>query len=174
MSEMAIKRQLRDNSTNAGIRSPMKIFLSTAVLFVLCTFPLLSQENKPLTLEGSVVRQDGTGLGAAHVFVRDYQAGTQWEMRTEGGGGFSFVVDPGCYDIFISQAVFLPFFQRVCVHAGSNPIFRLRLRADCTLDCVSSNPLRLIRCCYQAFKPTKNWPNARPLPHSSAHTSAVG
>jgi|ERR1700677_2841773 hypothetical protein len=87
----------------------MKIFVSMAVLLTLCTFPLLSQESKPLPLKGVVVRQDGTGSRAAYVFVRDYQAGTQWEMHTEADGGFSFVVHPGCYDVFISQAVFLPF-----------------------------------------------------------------
>jgi Carboxypeptidase regulatory-like domain len=108
----------------------MKIFVSMAVLLTLCTFPLLSQESKPLTLKGIVARQDGTGLRAAYVFVRDYQAGTQWEMHTEADGSFSFVVDPGCYDIFISQAIFLPFSQRICVQSESNPIFRVRLRAD--------------------------------------------
>jgi hypothetical protein len=130
MSDMAMSLRLRDNAVSAGAQSPMRIFVSMAVLLTLCTFPLLSQESKPLTLKGVVVRQDGTGLRAAHVFVRDYQAGTQWEMYTEADGGFSFVVDPGCYDIFISQAVFLPFSQRICVQAESNPIFRLRLRAD--------------------------------------------
>jgi hypothetical protein len=108
----------------------MRILVTVAVLLFLCTGPLLSQENKPLILKGVVTREDGTGLRAAYVFVRDYQAGTQWEMHTEADGGFSFVVDPGCYDIFISQAVFLPFSQRICVQAKSNPIFRLRLRAD--------------------------------------------
>jgi hypothetical protein len=100
MSDMAMSRRLRDNAVSAGAQSPMRIFVSMAVLLTLCTFPLLSQESKPLTLKGVVVRQDGTGLRAAHVFVRDYQAGTQWEMYTEADGGFSFVVDPGCYDIF--------------------------------------------------------------------------
>jgi hypothetical protein len=106
----------------------MKIFVSMLVLLTLCTFPLLSQESNPLTLKGVVVRQDGTGLGAAYVSVRDYQAGTQREMHTEADGGFSFVVDPGCYDVFISQAVFLPFSQRICVKGKT--FLRLRLSAD--------------------------------------------
>ena len=106
----------------------MKIFVSMVVVLTLCTFPLLSQESKPLTLKGVVVRQDGTGLRAAYVFVRDYQAGTQWEMHAEADGGFSFVVHPGCYDVFISQEVFRPFSQRICVQAET--FFRLRLRAD--------------------------------------------
>jgi hypothetical protein len=106
----------------------MRIFVSMAVLLTLCTFPLLSQESKPLTLKGVVVRQDGTGLRDAYVFVRDYQAGTQWETHTEADGGFSFVVEPGCYDIFISQAGFLPFSQRICVQIKT--FLRLRLEAD--------------------------------------------
>jgi hypothetical protein len=111
----------------------MKIFVSMVVLLTLCTFPLLSQESKPLTLKGVVVRQDGTGLRAASVFVRDYQAGTQWEMHTEADGGFLFVVHPGCYDVFISlfhkRYFFLfPFSQRICVKAET--FLRLRLSAD--------------------------------------------
>ncbi|MGB6988896.1 MAG: carboxypeptidase-like regulatory domain-containing protein [Candidatus Sulfotelmatobacter sp.] len=106
----------------------MRIFVSVAVLLTLCT-PLPSQE-KPSTLKGIVTREDGTGLRAAYVFLRDYQAGTQWEMHTEADGGFSFVVDPGCYDIFVSQAVFLPFSNRLCVQAESRSTFRLKLRAD--------------------------------------------
>lgn len=108
----------------------MRIFVSVAVLLALCSAPLLSQENKHLTFKGIVTREDGAALRSAHVFLRDYQAGTQWEMSTEADGRFSFVVDPGCYDIFVSQAMFLPFSRRICLQAESKSIFRLKLRAD--------------------------------------------
>jgi hypothetical protein len=81
-------------------------------------------------LKGRVTNQDGAALRATHVFVRDYQSGTQWEMQTESDGGFSFVVDPGCYDIFISSGMSLPFSKRICVQAESNSVFKISLRAD--------------------------------------------
>jgi hypothetical protein len=108
----------------------MRIATLMAILLILSTAPLLSQGNKPSTLKGIVTREDGAGLRGANVFLRDYQSGTQWEMHTEADGGFSFVVDPGCYDIFVSNPVFLPFSKRICVQAESSSIFRLKLRAD--------------------------------------------
>jgi len=60
----------------------------------------------------------------------DYQSSHDWQMRTEADGVFSFVLDPGCYDIFVSNAVFLPFSKRICVQAERSPVFKIKLRAD--------------------------------------------
>ena len=107
----------------------MRIFVLTVVVLTFAAAPMLSQD-KPSTLKGIVTREDGAGLRAAYVFLRDYQAGTQWEMHTEANGGFSFVVDPGCYDIFVSNPMFLPFSKRICIQAESTSVYKLKLRAD--------------------------------------------
>jgi hypothetical protein len=107
----------------------MKILASATILLTLATVPLLSQENKPSTLKGVVTSEDGAALRATFVFLHDYLS-HDWEMSTEADGGFSFVLDPGCYDIFVSNAAFLPFSKRICVQGESGSVLRIKVRKD--------------------------------------------
>jgi hypothetical protein len=107
----------------------MRILASATILLALGTVPLLSQENKPSTLKGVVTSEDGRALRATFVLLHDYQS-HDWETRTEADGGSSFVLDAGCYDIFVSNAVFLPFSKRICVPVENGSVFRIKLRKD--------------------------------------------
>ena len=115
----------------------MRILVCAVILLTLVPLPLMSQENRPATMKGVVTRQDGSGIKAAFVLVRDYQSpsegyvASRWETRTETDGSFSFVMQPGCYDIFVSAtALFLPFSQRICLQAEHSEVFKIKLNLD--------------------------------------------
>ena len=115
----------------------MRILVPTIILLAFVALPLMSQGNPPATMKGVVTRQDGTGIKAAFVLVRDYQSppegyvAQKWETRTDTDGSFSFVMEPGCYDIFVSAtAQFFPFSQRICIQAEHSEVFKVRLNPD--------------------------------------------
>ena len=77
----------------------------------------------------------GKSVNGAFVLLRDIESPSQefvsknWEMQTESDGHFSFVVQPGCYDLFVSSNDSLPFSKRMCVEA-KNSVLEIKLQAD--------------------------------------------
>ena len=115
----------------------MRSLILAVILLTFAATPLMSQGNRPAPMKGVVTRQDGSGIKGAFVLVRDYQSPSEdyvaqdWETRTETDGSFSFVMDPGCYDIFVSAtAQFLPFSQRICIQAERSKLFKIKLNPD--------------------------------------------
>ena len=115
----------------------MRSLVLAVILLTFVALPLMSQGNRPATMKGVVTRQDGTGIKAAFVLLRDYQSPSEgyvaqkWETRTEADGSFSFVMEPGCYDIFVSAtALFLPFSQRICIQDEHSEVFKIKLNPD--------------------------------------------
>src|SRR3954465_8994204 len=98
----------------------MRTMKIVAVLLPLIS--LFSTAQLPqATMKGIVAREDGRAVIGAFVIVVDYQRAGQehvshkWETRTEAGGSFAVVMEPGCYDIFVSgNAQSLPFSRRLC------------------------------------------------------------
>jgi len=115
----------------------MRSIILAVILLTFVATPLMSQGNRPATIKGVVARQDGSGIKGAFVLVRDYQSPSEgyvaqkWETRTETNGSFSFVMEPGCYDIFVSATgLFLPFSQRICIQAERSGVFKIKLKPD--------------------------------------------
>jgi hypothetical protein len=115
----------------------MRIFNLTAVLLTSISLPAMAQGNPAATMKGVVAREDGKAVASAFVLVRDYQQTSQgyvsdtWESRTEVDGSFSLVVEPGCYDLFVSaNTQFLPFSRRICIQAERSSVLKINLKAD--------------------------------------------
>jgi len=115
----------------------MRILKPVGMLLALALFPLVSQANPAANMKGVVTKQDGKPEEGAFVLVRDYQqlsrgyVAEKWESRTAADGSFSFAIEAGCYDIFVSSnALFLPFSERVCIEAESNQALKVKLKAD--------------------------------------------
>ena len=108
-----------------------------AVLLTLICVPVMAQDGPTAMMKGVVAREDGKAVAAAFVLVRDYQQTSQdyvankWETRTEADGSFLLVMEPGCYDIFVSaNAQFLPFSRRICIQVERNSVFKINLKPD--------------------------------------------
>ena len=115
----------------------LRNLLLAAIMLSAATLPSLSQGNKAQIMRGIVVREDGTGIKAAFVLVRDFgifsedYVSDRWETRTEQDGSFSLMIQPGCYDIFVSaNALFFPYTQRTCVQPSPSSVFKIKLKAD--------------------------------------------
>ena len=114
----------------------MRTFNLAAVLLTLISLPVIAQGNPPATMKG-IVRENGRAVASAFILVRDYQQTSQdyvankWETRTEADGSFSLVMQPGCYDIFVSaNAQFLPFSRRICIQLERSAVLEINLKAD--------------------------------------------
>jgi len=111
----------------------MKILWLPIVLLVF-PIPSRAQDNGALSLRGTVTAS-GKSVNGAFVLLRDIESPSQefvsknWEMQTESDGHFSFVVQPGCYDLFVSSNDSLPFSKRMCVEA-KNSVLEIKLQAD--------------------------------------------
>lgn len=114
----------------------MRAFNLVAVFLTLTSLSVMAQGNPPASMKG-FVRAKEKPVASAFILVRDYQQTSQdyvahkWETRTEADGTFSLVMEPGCYDIFVSaNADFLPFTRRVCFHVERSSIVKINLKAD--------------------------------------------
>jgi hypothetical protein len=115
----------------------MRAIRLTALFLSLFASPLMSQSRGPATLNGVLTKEDATAIKGAFVLVRDYEKTSQnyvankWETQTEANGKFSFVLQPGCYDIFISaNTYFLPFSRRICIQGERSSMLKVKLKAD--------------------------------------------
>ena len=115
----------------------MRIFKIAAVLLPLISVSGIAQSNAKANMKGVVATLDGKAVPAAFILVRDYQQPSQdyvahnWETRTEADGSFSLLMEPGCYDIFVSaNAQFLPSSMRVCFQVQPSPVLKIKLKAD--------------------------------------------
>lgn len=103
-----------------------------AMLALVISVPARSQNDKPSTLNATVLTQDDRPIAEAYVLLHDYQisghgiVSENWEARTQADGGFSLVVEAGCYDLFVSKGAMLPYSQRICV--GPQPISKLKIK----------------------------------------------
>lgn len=138
IASLSVPRILRQsllltyNPTLADEVIPMRLYTSAFVL-LLISVSLPPQNEKPLQFKGTVTTEDGRPIQRAYVLVHDYALGGQgqssenWETRTLSDGSFTILLEPRCYDIFVSSGAMLPFSQRVCVQPSS---FRIKLRPD--------------------------------------------
>ena len=115
----------------------MRILKPTGILLALVLVPMVSQANSTANMKGVVTKEDGKAVEGAFVLVRDYQQlsrgyiAEKWESRTAADGSFSFAIETGCYDIFVSSnALSLPFSERVCIEAERNQALKIKLKAD--------------------------------------------
>ena len=116
----------------------MRTVISVTIVIASLAVGLHSQGNQSVAVKGAVIREDGTGIKAAFVLLRDYEpqnpaayVSDKWETRTEKDGSFSFIVQPGCYDVFVSaNALFFPFTQRICIQPQPTPALKIKLKAD--------------------------------------------
>ena len=66
-----------------------------------------------LSLRGTVIAS-GELVNGAFVLLRDIESPSQefvsknWQMQTESDGHFSFLVRPGCFDLFVSSNFWVP------------------------------------------------------------------
>ena len=109
----------------------MKICMLAILPFIISA-PAISQNDAQSTLSGTGHIQDGKIVADAYVLLHDYQThghglvAENWETRTQADGSFSFAVEPRCYDLFVSQAVMLPYSQKICV--GPQPVSKLKIK----------------------------------------------
>jgi len=91
------------------------------------------------TIDGSLTGETGASIRGAYVLLHDFTAspvqGTSyasqnWETRTGSDGLFSFNVQAGCYDVFVSATWFHPHSERVCVQDGGNIKLNLKLKTS--------------------------------------------
>jgi hypothetical protein len=114
----------------------MRSVIRTIALIACISIPLFSQGNPSVVLKGAVVGEDGAGIKAVFVLVRDFDASNQeyvsnkWETRTGADGTFSFVIQSGCYDIFVSaNELFFPFAKRICIRSQPTSL-KVKLKAN--------------------------------------------
>ena len=116
----------------------MWIYKAVGLSVFLVALPMISQNSLPGSVRGVVIAEEtGKPVGGAFVIVHDYQqldqgyVSSKWESNIGVDGGFSFVMQTGCYDILVSaNARFLPFAQRVCIRADRRPVLKIKLKAD--------------------------------------------
>jgi hypothetical protein len=115
----------------------MRILAPIAILLTLAFVPSVLQANRAVNIKGVVTKEDGKAVEGAFVLVRDYQQlssgyiADKWESRTAADGSFSFAIENGCYDIFVSSnAMLLPFSERVCIEVERNQVLKIKLKAD--------------------------------------------
>jgi len=129
---MGILRQLGENGSASVRYSVMKVSILAVILALVISVPALPQSDKASTLNVTVLTQDERAIGDAYVVLHDYQTSghgnvsENWETRTQADGSFSFVVEPRCYDLFVSKGAMLPYSQRICV--GRKPVSKLRIK----------------------------------------------
>ncbi len=113
----------------------MRMLLTCAVVLL---FSVTATSSTTTTIEGSLTTESGAPIRGAMVLVHDFSAlGSQatyvsqnWEARTGDDGLFSFKVQSGCYDFFVSATWFLPHSGRVCVQDGHSAKLKLKMKAD--------------------------------------------
>ena len=109
--------------------------MRVVIFLLLFAIPGAAQISQRATMRGNVSREDGRSIRDAFVLVHDNSAGApeyvsqNWQMRTKDDGEFSFTIEPGCYDIFVSATLFFPFSQRLCVDERT-PALKIKLKAD--------------------------------------------
>ena len=124
--------QLEDMALREYRNRTMKIWMLAAILAGVVSIPALSQNNKASTLNATVLTSSDAPIADAYVLLHDYQVpghgkvSENWETRTQEDGSFSLVVEPRCYDLFVSKGAMLPYSQRICV--GPQPMSKLRIK----------------------------------------------
>ena len=136
MSVMAMLQQLGKTPLRQYHTKTMKICMLAAVLPFIISAAALSQNDAQSTLNATILTQDGVKIADAYVLLHDYQApgnglvSGNWETRTQADGSFSVLVEPRCYDLFVSKGAMLPYSQRICVGPGPISKLKIMLRAD--------------------------------------------
>jgi hypothetical protein len=94
------------------------------------------QASSAVTIQGTLTGESGVPVRGAYVLVHEYypsnsqNVAQNWEMRADAQGHFSFDVQVGCDDVFISETRFFPHSERVCVDDGHNVALKLKMKAD--------------------------------------------
>jgi len=107
-----------------------------ALLPLIVSASALAQSDGHSTLKGTVLTLDGVKIADAYVLLHDYQTGgnslisENWETQTLADGSFSVVVEPRCYDLFVSKGAMLPYSQRICVGLRSVSKLKIKLHPD--------------------------------------------
>lgn len=98
-----------------------------------------SAASDTATIEGFLAATDaGNRINWAFVLLHDYTSvkseaeytSHDMELRTGPDGHFTFRVEPGCYDLFVSAMWFAPLSRRVCVRKGQTARIKLGLKTD--------------------------------------------
>jgi hypothetical protein len=114
----------------------MRIYLT---IFALVLMAIPAAAGQTTTIEGFLAAADaGTHINGAFVLLHDYTTlpsepeytSHNMEMRTGADGHFTFKVDAGCYDLFVSAMWFAPLSERICIRAGQTTKVKLRMKAD--------------------------------------------
>jgi len=111
--------------------SSLAIFFLVAVLSIVVPADAGTSETR---LEG-VIKSDGSPVNRALVVVHDLQqrnpqyVSAKWETYTT-NGSFTFRVDVGCYDLFVSARDFKPHTRRVCIRQSEIKSLKVNLKRD--------------------------------------------
>jgi len=112
----------------------MRLLLTFAVVILLNA---AARPSPRMTIEGTLTGESGAPVRGAYVLVHDnspsnssQNVAQNWEMRTGAEGHFSFDVQVGCYDVFVSETRYLPHSERVCIDDGHNVELKLKMKAD--------------------------------------------
>jgi hypothetical protein len=114
----------------------MKTRMLAAIFPFVISVAGLSQNDVQSTLKATVLTQEDRPIADVYVLLHDYQisgrgqTSENWETRTQADGSFSFVVEPGCYDLFVSKGAMLPYSQRICVGSQLVSSLRIKLHPD--------------------------------------------
>ena len=101
------------------------------IVLMVGTAPLNGKQStaKWTGVTGRVVYGD-TPMRRAFVYVRDPRGKSDTLANLDADGGFSVMLPPGLYDIFVSEASFLPTCQRVEVIDGQKTRVSIHLQTD--------------------------------------------
>lgn len=113
----------------------MRTSILGGILVLVFSSVLYAQGNRSFVMKG-IVSGDGNRINAAFVLIRDYQSPApgygagKWQTETESDGTFSVLIQPGCFDIFISATLYTPYSKRFCIEANHPPLFKIKMKKD--------------------------------------------
>jgi len=113
--------------------------ITFAAVFTLCVSCFAPAENAQLH---GAVTSSSQPVPGAYVLLFDYSqvsplTAQKWELRTTATGEFKIRIPAGCYDLFVSAALFKPHSTRVCVQEGELKQVKVKLSPD---------PIGYVRC----------------------------
>ena len=107
-------------------------FVGVAIALFSSTLTLAQDKQ---SFHGAVTNSSGAPIANAFVLLRDYQqidqdhVSSTWQSRTDATGQFTFNVSDGCYDLFVSASLSLPFSGRVCIPTQGGT-YQVKMKPD--------------------------------------------
>lgn len=102
------------------------------VLILLCLCSVSSASTGEIN--GTITREDSHAISHAFVILHNVAENDpeyhshNWEALTDSNGEFSFTVQRGCYDVFVSAFAYEPYSKRVCVLGPSQISLKVKMK----------------------------------------------